>query len=486
MEILKLELEYGKTIKKRGRTKMIIVCDTGSQDMGVYDLHSYYSNQDKRNGLPFHYLIDMNGQVIEARPKQYKASMNEMLDDNIFVAIQGDTEMSQIQSSQQLSLCNLLKMLLEQECVTILDIKTLSSLTGEKNPGSQFFLAPIIQSIKDDWFAKDKKRILMDTITVDNNGLPSDSIGFRMVTPKDNVDKISAITSVPKSKLQADNASTNFKTASDGISFRPSDILFYKNNVLAMSYLTCEYQRMLGLSILTSVESMVNRIASGLSYAYATSNTTYGTSAKASFNASYDTWETKDLKLPGYQRANIVFKNSKNSGDVVSIPFLVSPSSFNDTKSTQQQMNKTSGGWFVMRLGSGMTNLSITGYMLDTVDIRERHRFLSAYNSYIKDRKDDYFEYFNDYSTSINVEGRTYNGYIQSINFQKSAVQQFMYQYSISFVALSESSAYDGIQNPFTFENRHINENVTANIAPTDNRNQPVVMSNILDLLMMK
>jgi hypothetical protein len=51
-------------------------------------------------------------------------------------------------------------------------------------------------------------------------------------------------------------------------------------------------------------------------------------------------------------------------------------------------------------------------------------------------------EYVNDYMVQVLVEGREYNGYLQGISFQKSAVQQFLYQYSLSFAVLSDRLVY--------------------------------------------
>jgi hypothetical protein len=103
-----------------------------------------------------------------------------------------------------------------------------------------------------------------------------------------------------------------------------------------------------------------------------------------STNDTIPSWCKEEIKVPGYSRANHVFTDMIN-GDITVMPFIVSPSSFSENRATQQQMTKTTAGWFIMRMGQQFINIQLTGYMLDTEKMHERQSFILAYNTYISD-----------------------------------------------------------------------------------------------------
>lgn len=169
---------------------------------------------------------------------------------------------------------------------------------------------------------------------------------------------------------------------------------------------------------------------------YVVRSTLYGGVDRPSF---YDS-----LKLPGYKRATLNMKwmvSGKKPPDGVSdhtINFLVSPSSFTETRSNIRQLNRTNGGWFVAKGGRNPIQMNVSGYMMDIKNYMERHQFIWSYKRYIEDRKNNVLEFENYYSVKFTCEGREYYGYIDSIQFSKSSMQPFMYQYNINFVALDD------------------------------------------------
>lgn len=150
------------------------------------------------------------------------------------------------------------------------------------------------------------------------------------------------------------------------------------------------------------------------------------------------------IKFPGYKRAtlqmdwNVPGKKPVDGISSYTINFLVSPSSFSESRSNVRQINRTNGGWFVMKGGRNPINMSISGYMLDVKNFLEKHQFIWNYKRFIEDRKSSLFEYENYYSVKFICEGREYYGYIDNIQFTKSAERPFMHQYTISFVALDD------------------------------------------------
>lgn len=147
-------------------------------------------------------------------------------------------------------------------------------------------------------------------------------------------------------------------------------------------------------------------------------------------------------EFPGYKNAYLEFVNL-STGKTKVVGFMVSPNSVAHSYSTAQQVSKTMGGWFVLRSGSNLQTINLTGYMLDTLHCQERHDFVEKYyKTYIEDKKNANNEYINNWSVNLIIEGKKYIGFFQSLNLQKSSVQPFLYQYGISFVAVNEVMVY--------------------------------------------
>jgi hypothetical protein len=156
-------------------------------------------------------------------------------------------------------------------------------------------------------------------------------------------------------------------------------------------------------------------------------------------------------ELPGYQNAYFEFVNLKTKKTKV-VGFMVSPSSVSHSFGNTKQANKTMGGWYIMRSGRNMQTINLTGYMLDTKYCQERHDFVEKYyKTYIEDKKNANNEYVNDWSVNLIIEGKKYIGFVDSMNIQKSSIQPFLYQYSITYVSLNDILIYQSSQ---AIENR--------------------------------
>lgn len=154
-------------------------------------------------------------------------------------------------------------------------------------------------------------------------------------------------------------------------------------------------------------------------------------------------WETRDFVLPGYRNATLVIEAPTRTGtERKTIEFLISPSSFSDNRSNSLQASQTSAGWFMYRLGPALTQISLSGHMLDTRHEMERHAFLQDYKRFIIDRRSRNHEFINENTVSVFIEGIQYIGYLTSLSFSKTGAQQFLYQYAMQFLVVEERSAY--------------------------------------------
>ena len=156
----------------------------------------------------------------------------------------------------------------------------------------------------------------------------------------------------------------------------------------------------------------------------------------------YPKWQEGDFSFPGYQNARITFTAISSGVKSYAWGFLVSPSSLNIQHSNDIQINKTMAGWFLAKGGPSVGSLTVSGYMLDTLQSPERLRFMDIYKSYVEDKQNNYMEFYNNYAQSITIEGTTYHGLIQSVQMSKSGNQHFMYQYTISMVFYKTTNAY--------------------------------------------
>lgn len=240
------------------------------------------------------------------------------------------------------------------------------------------------------------------------------------------------------------DAATITKINYDIANIRTGDLILIKNNIKAVAAVVAAAQAKQSSATSDVVLNKIDAYNINLDTLATQLNSVDSTivSDLSILTHAIPAWCDKKISLPGYKHCRLIFTQI-TTGDTVTMPFVVSPSSFSDNRNIQQQMSKTTSGWFVMRMGQQMTTLSITGYLLDTEQIKERQAFVIAYNSYMRDTKDDYFQYENKYSSKFDIEGRVYTGLVQSLSLQKSSVQQFLYQYSITFLVLSETSGYN-------------------------------------------
>ena len=153
-----------------------------------------------------------------------------------------------------------------------------------------------------------------------------------------------------------------------------------------------------------------------------------------------------NFSMPGYTSATLEFINSTDSSLNKNISFFIAPSGFSSQMSSIKQTNKTMGGWFIMNSGNNPETITISGYMLDSKGCQERHNFVDKYyKNYVEDKKNNYNEYYNDWSVNIVIEGKRYIGYIQGFSHTKSSAQPFIYQYNINYISFENEMTYSPV-----------------------------------------
>lgn len=152
-------------------------------------------------------------------------------------------------------------------------------------------------------------------------------------------------------------------------------------------------------------------------------------------------WNGGGLDFPGYKNAYISFKNIK-TGESITQDFLVSPSGFSEQRSNISQLNKTITGWFIQRGGRNPISINLSGYVLDAKNVGERLNFISNYVKCAEDTRNDKYEFVNYWEQTLYVEGIEYKGIIQAISFSKNAMQPFLYQYNLSFLAYKDTKVF--------------------------------------------
>jgi LysM repeat protein len=156
-------------------------------------------------------------------------------------------------------------------------------------------------------------------------------------------------------------------------------------------------------------------------------------------------WEHNAMLLPGYRNACMVITKPDNTTYV--IQFMVSPSNASDARTNNVQTNKTTAGWFIYKLGPGLTQVNFSGYMLDIKNQLERHAFLEDYKHYVVDKQLDNHTFTNEYTVKLYLEGIEYEGYIVNLAFQKSSVQPFLYNYNIQFLVIDDKYVHDPLNS---------------------------------------
>lgn len=158
----------------------------------------------------------------------------------------------------------------------------------------------------------------------------------------------------------------------------------------------------------------------------------------------YPSWQHNPLSfvLPGYQNARIIFKSILDKNTMYTWGFLVSPSGLNVQYGVDVQTQKTMTGWVISKAGPAIGTLNLSGYFMDSLYCIERIRFLEAYKLYGLEGQNEYFEYVNNYTQRIIVEGVQYYGIINSISVAKSSNLPFLYQYTITFTFYKDEIVY--------------------------------------------
>lgn len=145
-----------------------------------------------------------------------------------------------------------------------------------------------------------------------------------------------------------------------------------------------------------------------------------------------------DFELPGYSRTRIEFQD-KISKEISKFEFIISPSTMQEQRTNDIQLDKTMTGYFVSRSGRQPGNLSFSGYLLDTRKNRERLNFLEAFATKVEDAKNKYMETVTHFEQSVYIEGRKYLGLIQSMGLSKTSDKQFLYAVNISFMFFKDT-----------------------------------------------
>ncbi|MEG0728119.1 MAG: hypothetical protein RR420_00715 [Anaerovoracaceae bacterium] len=165
-------------------------------------------------------------------------------------------------------------------------------------------------------------------------------------------------------------------------------------------------------------------------------------------------WQIAGLRMPGYQNGRILFTNM-NTGRSTVLNFLISPSQKQEQRSQNAAVNKTMGGWFVQKGGSNLTRVSITGALLDTKDANETQIFINKISMYAEATKNNRGEHTSPYKQTLIIDGRKYEGYIESVSLSKDAVTHLVNRFTLSFVSFKDWSIY----NP-TDQNHKVAEQV--------------------------
>lgn len=144
-------------------------------------------------------------------------------------------------------------------------------------------------------------------------------------------------------------------------------------------------------------------------------------------------------KDPGYHPLTILVKESGRTIETIILKCIA----FNEQRSNRRSLTDTNAGTFINKSGKNPVQLSFTGVFFDIKGQQEKHQFIEKYKTYIEDRQREDFQYFNDYTISIQHQGVLYIGTMQNISFSKQAASNLLYQYNFSFISLRDTTVYD-------------------------------------------
>lgn len=435
------------------QSQKIIIKLPGQESIDIGSLHNLQVEQYGKTGIIYHYIIkgplDMAGQdgsVFYCRPLVYQNELDSNnpgsnINQSILIGLSGMEEQALPQTEID-SLIKLCVFLVKQEGIKYEDVKFYHELMGGsvQIPEWQDIKNQIKQSIID----YDLYQGIIEKGSVNGIDVSSGMVTLMSDSKYNSFEAISKVTGVPIAtltsanpqildganippkqvvfmpKTQIDQGSTAFQQSSVGKALKSiiNDNVYYAKNIIKKA----TDEELIPVYGINDQQSKVIE-----------QSTMYGGKKRQVFVYDY----------PGYHNAYIRFDDTMTGQEAMIIPFLMSPSSAADQRSNTQQMTKTNAGWFVMRTGKNPASLNLTGYMLDTYDNLERHAFIENYRTYVQDTRNSNLELVNKYTTTIIVEGYEYYGFIQSISFSKTANQQFLYQYNISFVVMNDLKVYN-------------------------------------------
>lgn len=113
----------------------------------------------------------------------------------------------------------------------------------------------------------------------------------------------------------------------------------------------------------------------------------------------------------------------------------VSPQSYSQTMGNAVAPIKTGGGYVLMRTGPQLSEMSISGVLLDNEETDERRSFLSKfYDEYLADKVNAFHEYFSESRLVFELGGYKYEGILTSLQLMKNAVSLYTYTYTMSII----------------------------------------------------
>lgn len=159
----------------------------------------------------------------------------------------------------------------------------------------------------------------------------------------------------------------------------------------------------------------------------------------------YPLWQQSSFDYPGYYNCTLWFFRN-GSKELYVANFIVSPNTLSIQRGSNDQANKTMGGWFVQRTGENPINISFGGYLLDTRDVPEVKTLLEKIENYSNSKRNSVNELYSEWTTELRIDGWEYKGFIQSVSLTKNGQSPYVYQYTIGFVAF-KSKPYHVVVN---------------------------------------
>lgn len=146
------------------------------------------------------------------------------------------------------------------------------------------------------------------------------------------------------------------------------------------------------------------------------------------------------FNMQDYTRAKLKVITRENDMPVMrSFEFLIGPSQMGESHTNLVNPIKTGGGYFILRAGSDLPRLSISGYLLESSVIDERRLFLEEYyKKYMIDKVNAFHEYFNESVLYIDLMGYQYQCILQGMELNRSMQSMFTFQYTMQLIILDQ------------------------------------------------